>query len=130
MICNNCKANIDDDVKFCPYCGSEVIIEAEVISQDPVQEKRNAKCWHVFANVGYVLSIITIATCWFGFGFIVGIYGIIFSALGKVAKPVEEKASKGLTLSIVGTAIGFTIFITAYIVLVILIASQAIATHQ
>lgn len=29
MICNECKRAIKDDAKFCPWCGSKVLIQAE-----------------------------------------------------------------------------------------------------
>lgn len=128
--CKNCKHSIPDDSKFCPFCGEEVVIEAEVVGEEKPQEERNAKCWHVFASVGDVLGLITLITCWLPYSWIIGIYGIVFAILGKRAKPHEEKADRGLRRSIIGTIISFVLFIVTIITIAVLMALGAIAIAE
>lgn len=109
MFCKYCGKEHEEDALFCAYCG-EPITEHQ-------QEKKPAKCWSVFARIGEILGIITIATCFipiFGlYSLIPGIHGIVFAGLGKNAKeqPYVSKASVGLTLSIVGTILSIVCFI-------------------
>ena len=39
MICPNCQNNIDDDSKFCRFCGVEFIGEETVIDIEPDEEE-------------------------------------------------------------------------------------------
>ena len=119
-ICKSCMHSVDEDAKFCPHCGAELEEEKEVLEPTTVgneeDEKPNAKCWHVFAKVGNILGIVGLATCWFCLGGFVGVYGIIFSILGKRARPKEELADSGLRKSIIATCIGLTLYFILFIV--------------
>lgn len=79
-----------------------------------------------FAKVGFILGIIAICTSIIFAGAIVGVPGIVFSALGsKSADPVGQKKSKiGMILSIIGVAIGVTLFFVFQFVILDLIYQQ------
>ena len=109
MYCKYCGKEHNDESLFCSYCGEQITEKKE--------ENKPAKCWSVFAKVGFVLGIITIATCWipiFGlYSLLPGIHGIVFAALGNKAnqQPFMRNATTGLALSIVGTILSIVCFI-------------------
>ena len=134
MICSKCEKEISNDAKFCPYCGapaqeSEQVVQAEVeeprydhnytqdVYVEPKPEKANG-----FGIAGMILGICTLLLLWcMPASVLVGIIGIILSAisLGKPGKRGFGVA--GLVMSIIGVAI-------AVLLLIILIALATRAT--
>ena len=111
MFCQNCGERLVDGVKYCPNCGAQINKEVvtEVVSTPSAP--REARCWSVFAKVGFGLGLGGLIGCiLFGLGFVVSIHGIVFSALGKRSSTMHNKARTGLILSIIGTAVGVFIY--------------------
>lgn len=125
VFCKKCGKVSPDGTKFCGECGNplnneaEVKVEATVIEQSgeiSVAESE-AKCWRVFAKVGFILGLIGfIMSCTLilgVYGCALGGYGLVFSILGKRTKLPEykSKANKGLVFSILAMSIGFVGYI-------------------
>ena len=129
MICTKCGKVINDEsLIFCPYCGTEIekkpeetkVEEVQPINQENVESKEQSepKVWRVFAKAGLICGIISLATCFFSYyGISAGIAGIVFSILGRKSQLPAAKAKSrvGLVLAIIGTVVGFTLYI-AYII--------------
>jgi len=136
MYCKKCGCLLRDDAKFCEFCGTKVDEDTEKkeelkedINDDPFkndnpfndepvfevkEEKKQAKCWGIFAKVGKIIGIVTISCCWIPMvAFVSGTYGIVFSILGMRCYDEESKkgAKNGLILSIIGAAISFVVYI-------------------
>lgn len=131
MYCKKCGTELHGE-RYCPVCGTE---QVENVSNDPftttttaeVGGKQPAKVWSIFATVGKVLGIVSIATCWIPFliGLVAGVPGIVFSCLGKKAQNdlALSKCRTGLKLSIAGLVIS----IFTYIMLFIIAAAMGVA---
>lgn len=136
MFCTYCGKKIEDNAHYCPQCGAKVEKEYDYSSQSATkddnnytepQQKKPAKVWSVFAKVGKIIGIVTISTCWIPWAAaIIGIYGVVFSALGSKATDEEsiQNKKKGLTYSIVGGAISLTLFIAVTIASAIIAANN------
>ena len=123
MYCKNCGKENSNDAKFCSYCGHELEhdeIKVEIVDDYGSTNKgEEAKCWAIFAQVGKILGIISLACCWIpGLGSATGIHGIVFSALGRRSEKEIAKVDSilGLKLSIIGTALSVTFSIVYAIV--------------
>ena len=115
MYCKHCGAKISDDSLFCLNCGEPQgdIKKEEVIIVDKPTEN---KAWGIFARMGYWFGVGSLIAClFFGIGGITGIYGIVFSALGKRSKIYREKADYGLVLNIIATIIGWILLVGCYV---------------
>ena len=140
MFCKKCGKEIDDGVKFCPYCGTNM--EAEIQPSAPtetpaatteVTEDKPPKVWTVFSLVGKILGIVCLCASlipyvnWFSFGF--GIAGIVFSCLGRKAKTeaTDRNCSIGLKLSIAAVVISF-VMIIVYAVVFALVLGEALVS--
>lgn len=131
MYCRNCGKKLDDDVRFCPNCGTEQqgAEQQHFTSNEPakeaaeVVEDKPPKVWTVFSVVGKVLGIVCLSTSlipylnFFSLG--LGIIGIVMSCLGRKAKTEEtdKNCSLGLKLSIAAVAVSFVMIIIYYVVL-------------
>ena len=134
MICKNCGKELNDDIRFCPVCGTEQIKEAPL--EEPftateataeVVEEPTSKKWTVFSKMGKIFGIIAfvlvfipginIATSWW-----LGIAGIVFSCLGRKAKTEQsEKNFKvGLALSIVALVLSVVILVVYYVIIIVI----------
>ena len=103
MFCIHCGKEIENDSKFCCYCGEAVQSVVEVEQQRPSVKNK------VFAFVGFghgiaafVLSLIPFA-CFYSFLFVIP--GFIFSGLGKNSNK-ENFAKKGKLFSTLGLIFG------------------------
>jgi len=110
MICTNCGNEIPDGATFCPTCGNMV---------EHNEENEVAGCFHVFAKLGNILGIISIAGSIIMLGFITGVPGIVFSILGLRSPINHDKAKKGLTMSIIGLVVSTIILTIIYAVIFI-----------
>ncbi len=123
MKCNVCGKENIDEAKFCAGCGNELVetVEAEVIEGTTANEPETPhvpKCFDVFAKLGFGLGLGGLIGCiLLGFGCVVAMPGIVFSALGKKSIKYHNKAKKGLVLSILGTVIGIIVYFAFCIIL-------------
>lgn len=121
MKCQYCGFENEEGAKYCAGCG-EKIIEAEYV--EPVIEQESPhvpKCFDVFAKLGFGLGLGGLIGCiFFGLGYIACVPGIVFSALGKKSIEFHSKANVGLILSIIGTIVGFLIYVIFIAVISIL----------
>lgn len=75
MICKNCQKEIDDDSKFCEFCGSKAIKEYkeiinQILKEKQPQERKNIiqsgvkkrKYFHFFKNIILILSVFITTT--------------------------------------------------------------------
>ena len=98
------------------------VVEEEVIdivnenTQMPSNTKDDKGPWKVFAIIGYVFGIVSLASVFIPF-FSCGlaVEGIILSALGKKSKTKKDKAKKGLTMNIVACVVNFVLSIIIYV---------------
>ncbi len=129
MKCNVCGKENIDEAKFCAGCGNELVetVEAEVIEDVTVEAVEEPqiphvpKCFDVFAKLGFGLGLGGLIGCLlFGFGYVVAMPGIVFSALGKRSIKYHNKARKGLVLSVLGTVIGLIIYFVVCVIIGVL----------
>ncbi len=120
IYCKECGKVNPDGTKFCVECGAplEVVAQAQPVVEPTTQEaKGEAKCWKVFAKVGFILGIITIASSvtfiFSVFALVIGEPGLVFSILGMRTKDAgsHTKAKVGMILSIIGLVIGFIMYL-------------------
>lgn len=114
MYCKKCGKELKSTDHFCPVCGTEVEDTTTTVTPEVVEPKP-AKVWSIFATVGKVLGIVSIATSILPvlLGVSIGIPGIVLSCLGKRANTDEamRKCSLGLKLSIAGVIISFISYV-------------------
>ncbi len=159
IFCRKCGKVNADGIKFCGGCGAplEETVENTEITQNFEQPVVNeafesvahvtnqvvqntevrkvqseAKCWSVFAKLGFIFGLIGfIFSCTIILG-VIGLYvactGLVFSILGKKTKNEEyrSKANKGLVFSIIGTALGFV----GYIVFAAIVAGLSVDAYS
>ena len=140
MYCKKCGKELDENIRFCPACGTEqrvaefgaeesveevtVTTAEQEANAGVVEEPQQPKVWKVFSIIGKILGIVSISTCWIPFmlGLSLGIPGIVLSCLGKkYHTPETDKNFKvGLTLSIIG-AVGSLLSYIIYVVVMAVI---------
>ena len=127
MYCKKCGKMVEDNSAFCPYCGADLRDQEEVDEAIEVAEatytNEDDGPWKVFALLGFILGIVSLAGAIFTVGLYTGIPGIVLSALGKKSKDPDrqEKAAKGLKLSIVGLIVSIVVEIILVVVVTILV---------
>ena len=136
MICKVCGKEVEDDAKFCNYCGAELhkaeqpapSEAVEVVETSKVEEVKPKKVWVVFSKISKILGIVTLCTSVIPYLNLVLIWelavvGIVMGALGKKANTPEtlKDASLGLKLSIAATVISLVLGIICYILFVVLL---------
>lgn len=131
MFCRICGKEVADDVRFCPYCGadlSEQMTEEVVDAVEATSENDDNGPWKVFALIGFILGIVSLAGSLFFIGLTTGVPGIVFSILGKKSNNPDRQsqAAKGLKLSIWGLIVSVVVYIVFIVVLVILVANGTI----
>ena len=132
MYCKKCGKMVEDGSTFCPYCGSDLREEQVEVNENDVAEAAPANedngPWKVFALVGYILGIVSLAGSILFIGLGTGVPGIVFSILGKKSTNPErqQKAAKGLKLSIWGLIISTVLYIVLIVVLTILVMNGTI----
>lgn len=105
MKCLKCGYEVEGNARFCPVCGAEIY--------NPIETECNtlpkqAKCWSVFAKLGFGFGLAGLICSWiYTLGIVIAVHGIIFSALGLRSYEFGSKAKTGLILGIVGTVLGF-----------------------
>ena len=124
MYCEHCGNFIEEGQVFCQSCGARVtpVIDATVNSASTAPtatpaERKKAKCWSIFAGVGFGVALGSLLTFWFGaFAMITAQFGLVFSILGRVSDvpSSRSKATAGIILSI----IAFVLSILSYVVLI------------
>ncbi len=115
MKCKYCGYENIEEAKFCAGCGENLAEEKlETIEPEVVQEQEPhvPKCFDVFAKLGFGLGLGGLIACIFaGIGYTICAPGIVFSILGKRSIKYHGKANAGLVLSIIGTVVGFIIYV-------------------
>lgn len=118
--CPKCGNEVKEDEKFCSICGEKLKEEINDVEVNYLQntEEINTtvpKCFTIFGKIGFILGIVTIAICLIpGLNVLAleaGPAGIVFSCLGKKDTSLASKTKVGLILSIVGTVVGFIMYI-------------------
>ena len=135
MTCKNCGKELNDDVRFCPVCGTEQIKEETPLEESFTATEATAevvveptpKKWMVFSKMGKIFGIIAFVlvfipginlfTSWW-----LGIAGIVFSSLGKKAKTEQsEKNFKvGLALSIVALVLSIVMVVVYWVLMIVI----------
>lgn len=103
MYCKQCGKVIDENLKYCPFCGAE---QSEQIKQTfvspsystPVPKKSKP---NTNAIVGFVIALISL---FLNFAGLVGIAAVIVSVIGLIK--VDDCNGNGKSMSIVGIVIG------------------------
>ena len=115
MYCSVCGAHIEDDSKFCPYCGVKTDVYEQVNRNNSVRNK-------VFAFVAYGLGITAFVL---GFMPIYGFFtlfcsipALVFSKFG-MDSPKSHFARKGRLFAILGLSFGMVIS-TIFVILIVL----------
>ena len=125
--CSNCGAPLIEHSKFCNECGSKVVDSvipnsSPAVVSTPVVTGgvlKQAKCWSVFAKVGFGLGLAgLICSFVYVYGIIISLHGLVFSILGLRSYTNHGKAVAGLVMSIIGVSLGF-IFTIACIACII-----------
>ena len=145
MFCKYCGTKLDDDAKFCPRCGANLLNNAtphtspaatEVGSDVPphvspvatevaygVVEDKPPKVWSVFALISKIVGIVCLVGAFIPFlNYIVfsfGIAGIVFGCLGRKARnPAADNNCKiGFGLSVAAVAVSLVMIVVYSIVL-------------
>ena len=132
MYCKKCGKMVEDGSTFCPYCGADLREEQVEVNENDVAEAAPANedngPWKVFALVGYILGIVSLAGSILFIGLGTGVPGIVLSILGKKSTNPDrqQKAAKGLKLSIWGLIISTVLYIVLIVVLTILVMNGTI----
>lgn len=117
MKCSNCNKEFEKEYVFCPHCGERLINNVIDIVDEEVKEEVERGPWRGFAKVGYILGNVALPTFWIiSLGLVVGIFGIVFSALGKKSKVRKAMADTGFKRSLTATILS-----TAFLSLIYLI---------
>ena len=117
MKCSNCNKEFEKEYVFCPHCGERLINNVIDIVGEEVKEEVERGPWRGFAKVGYILGNVALPTFWIiSLGLVVGIFGIVFSALGKKSKVRKAMADTGFKRSLTATILS-----TAFLSLIYLI---------
>lgn len=105
MLCDKCRANIEDDQNFCDQCGNPInrTPETEVL-KDVKSSKLNT-----FSIVAIILGFISIFTCfWYFISIPIGIIGVAFAIVGD-KKSGKEKSDYKLLLNVIGILLAMII---------------------
>ncbi len=117
MKCSKCNKEFEQEYVFCPHCGERLINNVIDIVDEEVKEEVERGPWRGFAKVGYILGNVALPTFWIiSLGLVVGIFGIVFSALGKKSKVRKAMADTGFKRSLTATILS-----TAFLSLIYLI---------
>ena len=139
MYCKKCGKMVEDGSAFCPYCGADLreqLVEVNDNEEDVVVEatpkNEDNDPWRVFALVGFILGIVSLAGSLLFLGLTTGVPGIIFSILGKKSNNPDKqaKAAKGLKLSIWGLIVSAVVYIVLFVVLTILVMNGTISAES
>lgn len=111
--CTQCGNELDNNIKFCPNCGTkttEPIIESDLTNQQTFCNVNNnviQKAPHNSMSIlGLVISIISLFINFWG---AVGMAGLILSILGLLQ--IDKTKENGKALSVIGIIIGvFSVF--------------------
>ena len=111
--CKKCGAQLEDGAQFCAKCGAtQEAAQAPAAAPQAAAPVADNGPWKVFAILGLVFGIIGLVLFWFGLvGIIIAAVGLVFSILGKKSTSKGGMATAGLVLSIIGLALGLTIYI-------------------
>lgn len=119
--CIKCGSPVVEGQKFCSKCGHElakpiVVHKTETITvTTPAIKPKEYGSMSAFAKIGNIFGIIAISCSLIPLinvlSLILGVPGIIFSALGFKSKLHKGKANAGLILSIVGFVVGIILFV-------------------
>ena len=131
MKCQNCGYE-SKNLEYCPVCGekiesSETSEVKEEDKEEKIDEKVEAKTtnnnvgtqYKVFAIIGYVLGIVSLALVWVPFMFFDAIPGMVFSKIGDKPTDKQAFAKKGYTFSLIGLIINVVWTILFYVIIVI-----------
>ena len=129
MKCQNCGYE-SKNLLYCPVCGEKIIEEETKKEEEDLFEKIEKKevaqeagmQYKVFAIIGYVLGIISIAFCWVPFMIFYSVPGIIFSKVGDKPTNKQQFAKKGYKLSVTATIINVIVTIACIAVAITLTA--------
>ena len=113
MYCIKCGNEVNKEMDFCPNCGAKIYHNViDIVEEEkPTTEKENGP-WKNFAMTGHVLGILALCLFWFaGAGFYLGVFGIVFSSLGKKSKVRHDMAVLGFKRSLIGTILALS-FVT------------------
>ena len=124
MYCKKCGREINSDARYCPACGAEQTQEryddsfTTTISLE--NEKKPWKGWSIFSKIGWILSIVAIATSWVPvfIGLELGIPAIVFCCLGRKAMTdiANQHGKIGLVLSIVAIVVSIFSYILFFVI--------------
>ena len=117
MKCNNCNQEFEQEFVFCPNCGARLIDNVIDIIDEEVKEEVESGPWRGFARVGHILGTIAIPTFWIiSLGLAVGVFGIVFSAMGKKSKSRRSLAEIGFKSSLIGSILSLGFITLIYII--------------
>jgi len=135
--CEKCGTENPDTAKFCTSCGANLIDQAAEKESENVErfttevsDDESGKPWATFANIGYILGIISLAFCWFPYSlFYLGGTGMVFSCLGRWSKSNREKADKGFTMSLISIILNFVLTIIIIAVIAAKVTAEALNSY-
>lgn len=117
MKCSNCNKEFEKEYVFCPHCGERLINNVIDIVGEEVKEEVERGPWRGFAKVGYILGNVALPTFWIiSLGLVVGIFGIVFSALGKKSKVRKAMADTGFKRSLTATILSAAFLSLIYLI--------------
>ncbi|MCH5156577.1 MAG: zinc-ribbon domain-containing protein [Clostridiales bacterium] len=122
MYCKYCGRELSQGSRYCPACGAE-----QTVNEDPftigetseIVEKKPARVWSILSKVGWIISIVAIATSWIPFllGFELGIPGIVLCCLGRKAK--TDVAYRHFRIGLIMSIVAMVVSIISYIIFVV-----------
>ena len=117
MKCSNCNKEFEKEYVFCPHCGERLINNVIDFVDEEVKEEVERGPWRGFAKVGYILGNVALPTFWIiSLGLVVGIFGIVFSALGKKSKVRKAMADTGFKRSLTATILSAAFLSLIYLI--------------
>lgn len=116
MYCTNCGKEIDDDARFCSYCGAKTDNYQIAVNYQPTNEVKPEQKTNGLAIAGFVVGIVSL---WLGVFFgITSVTGLILSTYAKKNREKYNRcnglAVAGFIISIVSLGI-WTLYWVLYI---------------
>lgn len=118
-VCKNCGAAYEDEVKFCPNCGTVTEVVEQPASQQVQQAEPEKKGGNAIPIVALVFSIFSVSCCCLdGFAWVASVAAIVLAIIALAKK----KGSKGLAiaslvLGIIGFLLSGGLLLLAYVII-------------